>query len=548
LKVMGRSSIRKVEVRADASGLCSRAGATLLALVAQRLGLSDGLCAALAGTRERRSAHDPGRVLAVMLADGGRCVSDLAALAGQPALFGEVCSVSTARRVMLSVGAGELAGVRLARARARERAWAAGAAPRRVVVDFDATPIASHSEKELAAGHYKGGFGFHPLLASCGREVLAGVLRPGNAGANNADDYLAVLDLALEQLPPKALDGEILARADAAGANHLFADACRETDIRFSLGYSITEPVREAILGLTKRAWKPAINADGERREGAWVAELTDRVNLNSWPEHTRLICRKERPHPGAQLSFTDLDGHRFQCFITDQDGKDLAALEQTHRQHAEVEDRVKTLKATGAAHLPFGAFAANEAWFELALAPTTSPFGPSSSPSKASLRSANPSGCATASCTSPGTSPATPAPPRCTSPPTGPGPRRSCTRSSASRRSQPTADPRRRARSMPVPLVRRHPATEVARTRGHKTRPRPQPPPRRTAFTATRRPSHSHHTQNHQAGHERLTDESRLRVGSQKRQVVRRARLAARDIAPLSDAGTHLCERRAPF
>jgi hypothetical protein len=98
------------------------------------------------------------------------------------------------------------------------------------------------------------------------------------------------------------------------------------------------------------------------------VAELTGGVDLDGWPEGTRLIWRRERPHPGAQLTFTDHDGHRFQCFITDQEGNDLAVLEATHRQHAEVEDRVKTLKATGASQLPFHAFAANAAWFELAL------------------------------------------------------------------------------------------------------------------------------------------------------------------------------------
>jgi hypothetical protein len=207
-------------VRADGIGLPSRAGSALLALTAERLGLTDGLSAVLAGTLERRSAHDPGRVLcdlAVMAADGGCCVSDLAVLAGQPALFGEVASVSTARRVLLGVGERELDGIREARARARARAWTAGAAPDRVVMEFDATPISVHSEKECAAGHYKGGFGFNPLLATCGREVLAGILRPGNAGANNATDHVALLELALEQLPESALDGEILARSDSAG-------------------------------------------------------------------------------------------------------------------------------------------------------------------------------------------------------------------------------------------------------------------------------------------------------------------------------------------
>jgi Transposase DDE domain group 1 len=371
LKVMGRSTINTVDVVADATGLSSCAGSALLALVAQRVGLTDGLSAALAGTRERRSGHDPGRVLcdlAVMAADGGRCVSDLAVLAGQPSLFGDLASVSTARRVLLSIGEGELDRVRQARAVARGRAWQHGVAPERVILDFDATPITIHSEKELAAGHYKGGFGFNPLLATCGREVLAGILRPGNAGANNAADHLSVLDLALEQLPQSALDGEILARSDSAGASHDLAFACRECRICFSFGYALDERVRGAIIALSETAWAPAAGQDSEPREGAWVAELTGHVNLDSWPAGTRLICRRERPPPGAQLSFTDHDGHRFQCFITDQEDSDIAALEALHRQHAQVEDRVKTLKATGAAYLPFRSFEANAAWFELAL------------------------------------------------------------------------------------------------------------------------------------------------------------------------------------
>jgi hypothetical protein len=343
----------------------------LLGLVADRVGLTGGLCDALEGTRERRGGHQPGRVfcdLAVMLADGGRCVSDLAALAGQSSLFGDVASVATARRVVLSIGERELAGIRAARAHARARAWEAGSAPDRVILDFDATPVDVHSEKEHAAGHYKGGFGFNPLLVSCGREVLAGILRPGNAGANNAEDHVKLLDLALGQLPQSALEGEILARSDSAGASHELADSCRECGIRFSFGYPLTEPVREALLSLSESAWAPAVDHDGEPRDGAWVTELTGNVNLPDWPAGTRLICRRERPHPGAQLSFTDLDGHRFQCFITDQTDPDIAALEALHRQHAQVEDRVKTIKATGASHLPFHSFAANAAWLELAL------------------------------------------------------------------------------------------------------------------------------------------------------------------------------------
>jgi hypothetical protein len=371
LKVMGRFSNVKVDVRADGTGLSSRAGTALLGLTAQRLGLTDALNWALSGTRERRSAHEPGTVLcdlAVMLADGGRCVSDLVALGSQPALFGEVASVSTARRVVLSIGEAELDRVRAARAVARARAWAAGAAPAEVILDFDATPITAHSDKELAAGHYKGGFGFHPLLATCGREVLAAILRPGNAGANNAADHLRVFELALAQLPSAALEGPILARSDSAGASHAFAGACRETRARFSFGYALTEGVRDAILALPETVWQPACNTDGQPRKGAWVAELTGHISLDAWPEGSRLLCRRERPHPGAQLSFTDHDGHRFQCFITDQDDPDLAALEVRHREHAVVEDRVRALKSTGLQNLPFSAFAANQAWLEAAL------------------------------------------------------------------------------------------------------------------------------------------------------------------------------------
>jgi hypothetical protein len=343
----------------------------LLAAFCQRIGLTDLLCAALADTRERASRHAPGRVLAglaVMIADGGRCVSDLAVLAGQGVLFGAVASVSTARRVLCSIGPRELDAIRRARAVARERAWAAGAAPREVILDFDAFPIGAHTDKEGAAGHYKGGFGFHPLLVSCGREVLAAVLRPGNAGANDAADHLHVLELALEQLPQAALDGPILARADSAGASHAFAGACRETGIRFSLGYGLTEPVRQAIVALPENAWKPAVNGDGQPRDGAWVAELTAAVDLSTWPDATRLICRRERPHPGAQLSFADHDGHRFQCFITDQTGTDLPALEARHRQHAVVEDRIRVLHDMGLGNLPFGDWEPNAAWLELAL------------------------------------------------------------------------------------------------------------------------------------------------------------------------------------
>jgi len=367
------SRLETVEVTADGEGLVSRAGTALLAELADRTGLTTALSEALRDTRERRSRHDPGRVLrdlALTLCDGGDCVADLAALRGQETLFGPVASETTAHRVVKSIDAPLLDELRRARAAARERAWRAGARPDRIVLDIDATLVTAHSEKEEAAGNWKGGFGFYPLLCFLdgSDEGLAGRLRAGNAGSNTAEDHVEVLCDALEQLPDEALDEEILVRTDIGGATHEFTGACRDAAIRFTVGYELTEPVRQAILALPRSRWQPAIDADEAQREGAWVAELTEAVELSGWPERTRLICRRERPHPGAQLSFQDRDGHRFTCFLTDQDDADIAALELVHRRRARVEDRIRCAKDTGLENLPFHDFVPNEVWLELVL------------------------------------------------------------------------------------------------------------------------------------------------------------------------------------
>jgi hypothetical protein len=373
LKVKPTSRPRTVEVTADGEGLISHAGLALLAELADRSGLTGALSAALAPTRERRSRHDPGRVmrdLALMLCDGGDCVQDLAALRGQESLFGAVASETTAHRVLKSIDADLLDELRRARAKARAAVWRAGARPERLVLDIDATLVSAHSEKEDAAGNWKGGFGFHPLLCFLDGtdEGLAGLLRPGNAGSNTAADHERVLIEALEQLPREALSEEILVRADIGGATHDFTRTCRDASIRFSVGYELTAAVRERLLALPEAAWEAALDADGERREGAWVAELTESVDLCEWPEGTRLIARRERPHPGAQLSFSDADGHRFTCFLTDQQDADIAELELRHRRRARVEDRIRCAKDTGLCNLPFHAFAHNEVWLELVL------------------------------------------------------------------------------------------------------------------------------------------------------------------------------------
>src|SRR3954451_15688240 len=214
-----------VEVMADGAGLVSHTGSALLAQVADKLGLTKALSRRLEALKQRRRGHDPGRVirdLAVMLADGGECVCDLAAVRDQPALFGPVASDSTAFRVIDRIASepGLLDALRSAHARARERFWELHGAPERLTIDVDATLICAHSEKEGAAGTYKGGFGFHPLLgyADETREALGGLLRPGNAGANTAADHQALLDLALAQIPDEHIETiEILVRADSAG-------------------------------------------------------------------------------------------------------------------------------------------------------------------------------------------------------------------------------------------------------------------------------------------------------------------------------------------
>jgi hypothetical protein len=364
-----------VDVRADGQGLVSHAGAALLAQAADRLGLTTALSRALASMCERRGRHDPGRVvrdLAVMLADGGDCLADLRAVRDQQPLFGPVASNATAFRVIDAIAADPalLEALRAARARARANAWDAGVAPERIVVDIDATLITAHSEKEGAAGTFKRGYGFHPLLAYLDqtREALAGVLRPGNAGANTASDHLQIVELVLEQLPRAAVqDAEIVVRTDSAAATHQFTDELRAADIRFLMGFDLTESIREAILGLPEDAWRPAVRQDGQEREGAWVAEITDRLDLSGWPAGSRVIVRRERPHPGAQLSFTDHDGHRFLATLTDLPG-DAVELECLHRARASAEDRVRNAKQTGLENLPFRDFDHNAVWLELSL------------------------------------------------------------------------------------------------------------------------------------------------------------------------------------
>jgi hypothetical protein len=388
----------KVHVSADGSGVVGHAGARLLADLADATGLSAAYSAALRPLRPRGTGHDPGRIttdLAVMLADGGEAITDLAVLRDQREMFGPVASTPTAWWLLADVDDRALACLRSARAEAREVAWLHAAeqgegipavqAARHtlpgLVLDLDATLITCHSEKQQAAPTYKGGFGFHPLLcflANTG-EALSGRLRPGNAGANTAADHIAVLDQALAQIPDAHRHGtDILVRTDSAGSAkaflaHIRALRERGLNLRFSVGYAVTEPVRRAVRAVPDHLWHPALDQDGTLRDGAEVAELTGLLDLTGYPAGTRIIVRRERPHPGAQLSLFDQDeGLRHQVFLTDTlycGGGSAQFLEVRHRGHATVEDHIRCGKATGFGRFPSRDFNVNAAWLELSLA-----------------------------------------------------------------------------------------------------------------------------------------------------------------------------------
>jgi len=353
--------------------LVSHAGSALLARVADKTGLTRALSAALHEPGLRVGSHDRGRVirdLAVMLADGGDCLADLGAVGDRAALFGATASTSTAFRVIDRVASepGLSDALRAAHARARERVWDLTGAPERLTIDLDATLITAHSDKEGAAGTFKGGYGFHPLLAYADEtgEALAGELRPGNAGANTAADQITVAEQAIAQIPAAHIENiEILLRVDSAGACHELLDWCREGRVRFSVGYDLTETIRDVILEIPDRDWVGALDQDGTERPNGQVTEITHALDLDSWPAGSRVLVRRERAHPGAQLTFTDHDGHRFQAILTDQTGNP-ATLERDHRARARVEDHIRNDKDTGLRNLPFRDFEHNRVWLEI--------------------------------------------------------------------------------------------------------------------------------------------------------------------------------------
>jgi hypothetical protein len=376
---------RDLRVTADGTGVVSHVGAVLLRMLADRAGLTQAISGALA-RRGWWPGHDRGRVLvdlAVMIADGGEAICDIDVLRHQGEMFGPVASAATCWRALDEMGDMQLRRIAKARAQVRARVWAllgqvrpARAAGRDVgdgvvVFDVDSTIVLAHSDKDGAAPTYKHTYGFHPILVTCDNtgELLAVKLRPGNAGANTAADHLQVLGEAFAQIPA-AHRRHLLVRGDSAAASHAVLDWLveqgkrRGRQVEYSIGWAIGEPERTAIAGIPTSGWSPAINADGGVRDGAQVAELTGLLTLTGWPQGMRVIVRRERPHPGAQLTlFEERDGWRYTAFVTNTAVGALQWLEARHRAHARVEDRIRCAKDTGLGRLPSREFAINQAW-----------------------------------------------------------------------------------------------------------------------------------------------------------------------------------------
>jgi hypothetical protein len=404
-QVQRSASLPRVTVTTGGRGVCSHVGSRLLADVAAAAGVSEAFDAAVSGGRRRRSAHTPGRVLtdlAVMLADGGVAIGDLAVLRDQPDLFGPVASTATAWRVLDSVDDPLLERLKAARAVARERAWllraeagrpvpavrCAGVVVPGLVIDVDATLVVCHSEKQGCAATFKHTYGYHPVLAWLDNtgEALAGMLRSGNANANTAADHIRIIDEALVQIPNQHRYGTpILVRADGAGATKAWLAHLsslrdeRGLDVEFSVGFTLTNQVKDAIASLPESAWTVALDAAGEPRPAdesglpvAQVAELTGLLpglTAAGWPSGMRVLVRRERPHPGAQISvFEAHDGWRYQCLATDTEQGQLAFLEARHRAHARVEDRIRNAKQAGLGRFPSRDFPINQVWLQLAL------------------------------------------------------------------------------------------------------------------------------------------------------------------------------------
>jgi hypothetical protein len=419
---------RGLEVSGDGKGVVSHAGLALLRHLADKTGLTGGLARALA--TPRILVHDRGRVmadLACVIADGARAISDFRVMADQQELFGVVASVPTAWRTLREIArSGKRADDRITQAvnGARRHAWAQftdrdGALPGVRLADrtlgevtcirLDATVTFAHSDKELAEANFKG-YGHHPLLAVCdntGGEPLAWMLRRGSAGSNTAADHLAITDAAIAALPP-GFRRRLMITCDGAGASHGLVKhldklaARRGYELIYSVGWALGEREKAALRLVPEQAWQIAIDARGQVRERraddacsnascahrvcwieeAHVTELTGLLRqgpggdqMRGWPAAMRVFARRERPHPGAQLTLFEAgDGWRYSLWATNRPSSTKgwlgqnACIDAAHRVQARVEDAIRTGKDAGLGHFPSFGYQVNQAWLTAAM------------------------------------------------------------------------------------------------------------------------------------------------------------------------------------
>ena len=383
-------------VRTDTAGtaIVSQGGAVGLLETVRVAGLDRALSRALEPWRKPAARHDPGKILvdlALSLAVGGDCLADVAVLRDQPGVFGAVASDPTVSRLVDTLAADaakSLAAIDAARAVTRARVWSLAGehAPDHAVsvddptiLDLDATLLTAHSDKEQAAPTFKRGYGFHPLLAFLDHgsdgtgEPLSFLLRRGNAGSNTAADHITVARAAFAQLPGHRTGHRpgktVLVRTDGAGCTHAFLAWLSSQRVQYSVGFTLPDSFTAQLKVLDQAGvWRPALDADSQIRPDAMVADATGLLDLSSWPAGMRVIVRKEKPHPGAQLRITDVNGWRVTAFATNTPAaggshRSCAHLELRHRRRARCEDRIRIAKDTGLTNLPLHDFDQNQIW-----------------------------------------------------------------------------------------------------------------------------------------------------------------------------------------
>jgi len=390
---------RNLSVTADADGLTGHAGAVLLRKLADQCGLTAALGKALARAG-KFPLFDRGVALASMavaIVLGATSMSDIALLDHQEQVFGPPPSDTTVRRTLELADGKTLGKIARARAKIRAHVWGLIAATPAgfpwltiagktlagwLVIDMDATLITAHSDKEGAAPTFKKGYGFHPLGAWLANtaESLAMLLRPGNAGSNTVADHISVLSAALAQIPA-GWGRRLLVRADGAGATidlvkHLLSLGTRRRTVLFTCGWMITESDEDAIKMLPAKAWQAAVDQDGTVQKNTAVAEITRLMRrAGNWPPGLRWVVRRTKPSRRQAKNLTAFEkatGWRYSIIVTnipDTGIKEVPGshhpqfIDVLHRQHAVVEDRVRTNKAMGLRNLPSKTWQVNKGW-----------------------------------------------------------------------------------------------------------------------------------------------------------------------------------------